>query len=128
MPDLASRVAAVFAEQGPLAGPVDAASGAQAAYRPRSGQLALAQAVAETMQGGGALVAEAATGVGKTFAYLVPALLLGERVLLSTATKTLQDQLYGRDLPRLIGALGLAERSEERRVGKECRSRWSPYH
>ncbi|MGP1517811.1 MAG: ATP-dependent DNA helicase [Ottowia sp.] len=111
MPDLASRVAAVFAEQGPLAGPVDAASGAQAAYRPRSGQLALAQAVAETMQGGGALVAEAATGVGKTFAYLVPALLLGERVLLSTATKTLQDQLYGRDLPRLIGALGLPTRT-----------------
>ncbi|HOM22032.1 MAG TPA: ATP-dependent DNA helicase, partial [Ottowia sp.] len=49
----------------------------------------------------------AATGVGKTFAYLVPALLSGERVLLSTATKTLQDQLFGRDLPRLARALGL---------------------
>ncbi|MBS0316230.1 MAG: ATP-dependent DNA helicase [Proteobacteria bacterium] len=59
------------------------------------------------VEDGGALVVEAGTGVGKTFAYLVPALLSGERVLLSTATKTLQDQLFGRDLPRLIRSLGL---------------------
>jgi ATP-dependent DNA helicase DinG len=49
--------------------------------------------------------------VGKTFSYLVPALLSGERVLLSTATKTLQDQLFGRDLPRLVEALGLPVRT-----------------
>jgi ATP-dependent DNA helicase DinG len=66
--------------------------------------------VARTLEQGGALVAEAATGVGKTFAYLVPALLSGERVLLSTATKTLQDQLFGRDLPRLAQALGVPVR------------------
>ena len=54
---------------------------------------------------------EAGTGVGKTFSYLVPALLSGERVLLSTATKTLQDQLFGRDLPRLVEALGLPVRT-----------------
>ena len=71
----------------------------------------MALAVAQTLREGGALVAEAATGVGKTFAYLAPVLLGGERALLSTATKTLQDQLYGRDLPRLIGALGLPVRT-----------------
>jgi ATP-dependent DNA helicase DinG len=71
----------------------------------------MALAVATTVEEGGALVVEAGTGVGKTFAYLVPALLSGERVLLSTATKTLQDQLFGRDLPRLVQALGLPVRT-----------------
>ena len=64
-----------------------------------------------TIDQGGVLVVEAGTGVGKTFSYLVPALLSGERVLLSTATKTLQDQLFGRDLPRLVEALGLPVRT-----------------
>lgn len=64
-------------------------------------------AVANTLTTGGSLVVEAGTGVGKTFAYLVPALLSGERVLLSTATKTLQDQLFARDIPDLLSALGL---------------------
>jgi len=67
----------------------------------------MALAVAHTMQHGGSLVVEAGTGVGKTFAYLVPALLSGERILVSTATKTLQDQLYARDIPELLQALGL---------------------
>ncbi|HVE52345.1 MAG TPA: ATP-dependent DNA helicase [Ramlibacter sp.] len=70
----------------------------------------MAAAVARTIEQGGALVVEAGTGVGKTFSYLVPALLSGERVLLSTATKTLQDQLFARDLPRLAEALGLQVR------------------
>jgi ATP-dependent DNA helicase DinG len=80
-------------------------------FRPRAGQTDMAIAVARTIECGGALVVEAGTGVGKTFSYLVPALLSGERVLLSTATKTLQDQLYGRDLPRLVEALGLPVRT-----------------
>jgi ATP-dependent DNA helicase DinG len=67
----------------------------------------MAMAVADTLVSGGALVVEAGTGVGKTFAYLVPALLSGERVVISTATKTLQDQLFARDLPALISALKL---------------------
>jgi ATP-dependent DNA helicase DinG len=71
----------------------------------------MAAAVARTVAQGGVLVAEAATGVGKTFAYLVPALLSGERVLLSTATKALQDQLHGRDLPLLTQALGVPVRT-----------------
>ncbi|MGI4776662.1 MAG: ATP-dependent DNA helicase [Janthinobacterium lividum] len=71
----------------------------------------MALAVAQTIDTGGVLVVEAGTGVGKTFSYLVPALLSGERVLLSTATKALQDQLFGRDLPRLVAALNLPVRT-----------------
>jgi ATP-dependent DNA helicase DinG len=80
-------------------------------FMPRTGQTEMAVAVAHTIEAGGALVVEAGTGVGKTFSYLVPALLSGERVLLSTATKALQDQLFGRDLPRLVEVLGLPVRT-----------------
>jgi ATP-dependent DNA helicase DinG len=80
-------------------------------FVPRSGQRDMAMAVAQTIEDGGALVVEAGTGVGKTFAYLVPALLSGARVMVSTATKALQDQLYTRDLPRLVSALGLPVRT-----------------
>ena len=73
----------------------------------RDGQTAMALAVAHAIDNPEALVVEASTGVGKTFSYLVPALLSGERVLVSTATKALQDQLFGRDLPRLVEALGV---------------------
>lgn len=73
----------------------------------RDGQTQMAAAVARAIENPEALVVEASTGVGKTFSYLVPALLSGERVLLSTATKALQDQLFGRDLPHLVKALGL---------------------
>ena len=76
-------------------------------FSPRQGQTEMALAVADVVAHGGSLVVEAGTGVGKTFAYLVPALLSGERVLLSTATKALQDQLFARDLPRLVQALNL---------------------
>ncbi len=71
----------------------------------RSGQTEMAIAVARAIERAEVLVVEASTGVGKTFSYLVPALLSGERVLVSTATKALQDQLFGRDLPRLVDAL-----------------------
>lgn len=80
-------------------------------FKPRDGQTDMAMAIARTMEDGGVLVVEAGTGIGKTFSYLVPVLLSGARVLLSTATKTLQDQLFGRDLPLLIKALGLPVRS-----------------
>ena len=80
-------------------------------FSPRPGQIEMALAIARTIDAGGVLVVEAGTGVGKTFSYLVPALLSGARVLLSTATKTLQDQLFARDLPQLVQALGLPVRS-----------------
>ena len=67
-------------------------------YRPRAAQLRMAEAVAEAFELGSKLVVEAGTGTGKTFAYLVPALLSGRHVLVSTGTRTLQDQLFHRDL------------------------------
>jgi ATP-dependent DNA helicase DinG len=92
-----------------------AADGALARLRPgfvpRPGQTEMALAVARAIAEGDALVVEAGTGVGKTYAYLVPALLSGERLLLSTATKALQDQLYQRDLPAVLDALGLPRRT-----------------
>jgi ATP-dependent DNA helicase DinG len=75
-------------------------------FRVRSGQLRMAQRVAEALATRGSLVVEAGTGTGKTFAYLVPALLSGARVLISTGTRTLQDQLFSRDLPVVSAALG----------------------
>ncbi|HEX7440299.1 MAG TPA: ATP-dependent DNA helicase, partial [Caldimonas sp.] len=71
----------------------------------RDVQVRMAVAVAAAIEERSALVVEAGTGVGKTYAYLVPALLSGARTLVSTATKTLQDQLFLRDLPRLRAAL-----------------------
>lgn len=101
---LAAEVLALFEDGSSLSASVDG-------FQPRPGQREMARAVAQTIEQGGALVVEAGTGVGKTYAYLAAALLSGERVLLSTATKTLQDQLHGRDLPRLIDALGLPVRT-----------------
>ena len=101
---LEDKVRDAFAQDGGL-------SRAAEQFRERSGQTEMAMAVARTIDKGGVLVVEAGTGVGKTFSYLVPALLSGERVLLSTATKTLQDQLFGRDLPRLVEAFGLPVRT-----------------
>jgi ATP-dependent DNA helicase DinG len=76
-------------------------------FQPRQGQTDMAVAVTQTLEQGGQLVVEAGTGVGKTYAYLVPVLLSGQRALVSTATKALQDQLFSRDIPRLIEVLGL---------------------
>lgn len=98
--DLTRQVEEAFGSDGVLSRAADQ-------FVSRSGQTEMALAVAAAIEGAYALVVEASTGVGKTFSYLVPALLSGERVLVSTATKALQDQLYGRDLPRLIEALGL---------------------
>jgi ATP-dependent DNA helicase DinG len=88
----------VFSPQGPLAETIPG-------YRLRQQQLEMAQAIAEAIKQGGQLVAEAGTGTGKTFAYLVPALLSGGKVIISTGTKTLQDQLFNRDLPAVRDAL-----------------------
>src|SRR5690606_31985197 len=76
-------------------------------YRARSQQQEMAQAIAETIEQNGLLVAEAGTGTGKTFAYLVPALLAGGKVIISTGTKTLQDQLFNRDIPSVRKALNV---------------------
>ncbi len=88
----------IFAPEGPLAAAV-------AGFRPRPQQVEMAQRIAAAIAGNRALVAEAGTGTGKTFAYLVPALLSGGKVIVSTGTKTLQDQLFNRDLPTVRDAL-----------------------
>jgi ATP-dependent DNA helicase DinG len=91
----------------PLFGPGGVLERAVAGYRHRPQQLEFAQAVLAAIQEKGVLIAEAGTGTGKTFGYLVPALLSGGSVIISTGTKTLQDQLFHRDLPRVRAALGI---------------------
>lgn len=76
----------------------------------RKPQTDLAIAIADTVRDQSILVAEAGTGTGKTFAYLLPCLLSGKKTIVSTATKTLQDQLYQKDIPTLVRALGLSRR------------------
>lgn len=89
----------IFTEGGPL-------QRALPDFRVRREQLRMAQRVAAALAAGEPLVVEAGTGTGKTFAYLVPALLCGVRVLISTGTRTLQDQLFAKDLPLVSAALG----------------------
>ncbi|MQA31119.1 MAG: ATP-dependent DNA helicase, partial [Luteitalea sp.] len=74
-------------------------------YEPRAGQVAMANAVAVVFESGGVLMAEAGTGTGKTLAYLVPAILSRQRVLVSTGTKNLQEQIFFKDIPALRVAL-----------------------
>lgn len=94
MPELSS----VFAVDGALARAIPG-------YRVRPQQVEMAQRIAAAIEKHGVLVAEAGTGTGKTFAYLVPALAAGGKVIVSTGTKTLQDQLFERDLPTVRDAL-----------------------
>lgn len=88
----------LFAEDGPLAKSVEG-------YHPRSSQTEMAKAISRALAGSGTLIAEAGTGTGKTFAYLAPALLWGGKVIVSTGTKNLQDQLFLRDIPTVRKAL-----------------------
>jgi ATP-dependent DNA helicase DinG len=95
---LISDLGAIFSPEGLLAGNIPD-------YRSRTQQLEMAQAIAQAIKKQEILVAEAGTGTGKTFAYLVPALLSGGKVIVSTGTKTLQDQLFHRDIPTIRAAL-----------------------
>ena len=90
----------MFAPGGPLAL-------AMPDFEPRAGQIEMASAVARVFEEGGVLLAEAGTGTGKTLAYLVPAILSRQRVLISTGTKNLQEQIYFKDIPALRDALGI---------------------
>ena len=89
----------IFGADGPLAQ-------ALPGYRPRDSQQRMAAQVAATLGARGRLLVEAGTGTGKTFAYLIPALLSGGKVIVSTGTRTLQDQLFARDVPLLARVLG----------------------
>ncbi|HUM11763.1 MAG TPA: DEAD/DEAH box helicase, partial [Myxococcaceae bacterium] len=92
-------------------GPGGRLSRALAGYEHRPEQLTLAREVARAFDERRMLVAEAGTGTGKTLAYLVPAILSGRRVVISTATKNLQDQLFHKDLPLVRDTLGLPVRA-----------------
>src|SRR5690606_21204959 len=97
---LSDRSRDALAEGGALAEAIPA-------FAPRPGQQRLAEGVAEAFESRANLLAEAGTGTGKTYAYLVPALLSGLKTIVSTGTRALQDQLYHRDLPRVRDALGV---------------------
>jgi len=82
-----------------ILGPAGLLSERLSGYRHRPQQQAMAEAVAAALETGQTLICEAGTGTGKTFAHLVPALLSGRKILVSTGTRNLQDQLFHRDLP-----------------------------
>lgn len=117
---LTTRVAEVFSDAGPLALGVEG-------FEARPGQRELAIRVADTFEHGGILLAEAGTGTGKTLGYLVPAVLSGRRVLVSTGTRTLQDQIFYKDIPALARALGIELRAAymKGRANYLCRHRYS---
>lgn len=94
MTDFIALIEKIFEQDGPLA---ESFPG----YQPRSAQVKMALSVARALEEKQQLVVEAGTGTGKTFAYLIPALLSGKKIVVSTGTKTLQDQLFYRDLPRI---------------------------
>ena len=102
--DLAADSIAALSEGGLLAERIPG-------FRPRIAQQRLAEGVAQAFDERGVLLAEAGTGTGKTYAYLVPALLSGQKTIVSTGTRALQDQLYHRDLPRVRDALGKGVRT-----------------
>ena len=101
MTDLHGRSAAILDADGPFSETLNS-------FAPRQAQIRMAEAVEIALSGDASLVVEAGTGIGKTLAYLVPAMLCGERVIISTGTKTLQDQLFFRDLPMVKETLGVS--------------------
>jgi len=96
---MSSAIGRLFAANGPLAERLPG-------FQPRAEQIRMAEAVEAAIADRAVLVAEAGTGTGKTFAYLVPALASGHKVIVSTGTKTLQDQLFQKDLPLVRAAVG----------------------
>jgi len=95
---LSSSLETLFSPDGPLATAIPG-------YRVRAQQVEMAERIANAIHKQEVFVAEAGTGTGKTFAYLVPAMLSGGKVIVSTGTKTLQDQLFNKDVPMVRGAL-----------------------
>jgi ATP-dependent DNA helicase DinG len=119
---LIDAVAASFSASGALARVVDG-------YEPRDGQRRMATAVADVIEHGGTLLTEAGTGTGKTLAYLIPAILSRRRVLVSTGTKNLQEQIFFKDLPALSRALPVPFTATlmKGRSNYLCLHRWEIY-
>jgi ATP-dependent DNA helicase DinG len=119
---LIDEVAACFSDSGALARVVDG-------YEPRDGQRRMAAAIADVIDQGGTLLSEAGTGTGKTLAYLIPAILSRRRVLVSTGTKNLQEQIFFKDLPALSRALHVPFTATlmKGRSNYLCLHRWEIY-
>ncbi|HEY6361516.1 MAG TPA: helicase C-terminal domain-containing protein [Vicinamibacterales bacterium] len=119
---LLAAVDAAFSRRGALGRVVDG-------YEARDGQRRMAAAVAAVIERGGTLLAEAGTGTGKTLAYLIPAILSRQRVLVSTGTKNLQEQIFFKDLPALKEALGVPFKATlmKGRNNYLCLHRWETY-
>ncbi|MBI2828946.1 MAG: ATP-dependent DNA helicase [Acidobacteria bacterium] len=122
LPASTEAVREVFSEGGSLARVLKG-------YEPREGQRRMAEAVASVVDAGGTLLAEAGTGTGKTLAYLIPSILSGHRVLVSTGTKNLQEQIFFKDLPALQDALGVSFTATlmKGRANYLCLHRWELY-
>lgn len=120
--NLSTQTRFVFSDSGPIAR-------ALPGFEPRHGQRRMAAAVASAIEGGTTLLAEAGTGTGKTLAYLVPAILSGQRALVSTGTKNLQEQIFFKDLPALREALGVPFTATlmKGRSNYLCLHRWETY-
>ena len=97
---MSSKPSEILSENGPVANSIEG-------FSPREQQQEMADVIGDNLEQNGVLIGEAGTGTGKTFAYLVPALMSGKKVIISTGTKHLQDQLYHRDLPVIRDALKL---------------------
>src|SRR5678809_1539909 len=119
---LTDAVSAVFDDGGTLA---DTLPG----FEPRDGQRRMAEAVASVLDTGGTLLAEAGTGTGKTLAYLIPAILSRQRVLVSTGTKNLQEQVFFKDIPSLRESVGVPFTATlmKGRSNYLCLHRWENY-
>lgn len=119
---ITTTVASAFSDDGPMA---RALSG----FEPRDGQRRMAAAAALVIENGGTLLAEAGTGTGKTLAYLIPAIVSRQRVLVSTGTKNLQEQIFFKDLPALREALDVPFTATlmKGRSNYLCLHRWESY-
>lgn len=100
MSQLIAQIKEIFSQEGVLSKHIQG-------YSPRLVQLEMAIAIAKALEQNQVLITEAGTGTGKTYAYLIPSLISGKKVIISTGTKNLQDQLYHRDLPLIRKALGI---------------------
>jgi len=120
--ELGISVTSVLSDVGPIAR-------AMPGFEPRDGQRRMAAAVAAVIDNGGTLLAEAGTGTGKTLAYLIPAILSRQRVLVSTGTKNLQEQVFFKDLPSLRESTGVAFTATlmKGRTNYLCLHRWENY-
>jgi len=120
--ELGISVTSVLSDAGPIAR-------AMPGFEPRDGQRRMAAAVAAVIDNGGTLLAEAGTGTGKTLAYLIPAILSRQRVLVSTGTKNLQEQVFFKDLPSLRESTGVAFTATlmKGRTNYLCLHRWENY-